>query len=247
MTAEIREWLPRQVFSAASMRTVLGSAVASWSSHWFLRHTASISSDVSMADGGVIAPPETGNAACIKGRLVEAMLTGRGRRILLEAALALDVSAQPQTECDSELLDLLSARVIEDLVKRLDEALPDKETSSAGSQIHIAIAIGRSDVAVVRFPSATIIPALKSQWKKGPRNQKLRSVGDAIKTHKVSVGALLGHVDVALNELKELTPGDILIMDKGLNEPVDLRLSGSAQRIGRGKLGRNGDRVSVQL
>lgn len=59
------------------------------------------------------------------------------------------------------------------------------------------------------------------------------------------VEARLGHVDLSLGELKELQIGDVLILNKGLHDSVELRIAGE---LGfKGTLGLLNRRMSVQL
>ncbi len=59
------------------------------------------------------------------------------------------------------------------------------------------------------------------------------------------VEARLGHVDLSLGELKELQVGDVLILNKGLADSVELRIAGE---LGfKGTLGLINRRMSVQL
>ncbi len=59
------------------------------------------------------------------------------------------------------------------------------------------------------------------------------------------VEAKLGHVDLSLGELKELQLGDVLILNKGVHDPVDIRI---ASELGfKGTLGLLNRHLSVQL
>ena len=59
------------------------------------------------------------------------------------------------------------------------------------------------------------------------------------------VEARLGHVDLSLGELKELQVGDVLVLNKGLADSVELRIAGE---LGfKGTLGLINRRMSVQL
>jgi flagellar motor switch/type III secretory pathway protein FliN len=68
---------------------------------------------------------------------------------------------------------------------------------------------------------------------------------DALRQIFSPVEAWLGTVDLSLGELKELQPGDVLVVSKGINDLVELKIAG--ELMFKGALGVVERRLSVQL
>jgi len=52
---------------------------------------------------------------------------------------------------------------------------------------------------------------------------------------------------LTMHELEGLSIGDVIVLDRHLDEAVELRLAGNESPAARGKLIRSGTQVSVQL
>ena len=78
------------------------------------------------------------------------------------------------------------------------------------------------------------------------QNQSKVTLNDeALRQIFTPVNATLGTVDLSLGELKDLQLGDVLLINRGLSDPVELRIAG--ELTFRGKLGTTQRRLSVQL
>ncbi|GEM_PF-4661203 len=77
------------------------------------------------------------------------------------------------------------------------------------------------------------------------RSATLTRAAEAIHGRSVSLEAVLGEAELTLDELQTLGIGDVIRLDRKLEEPLTIRLSDAA--ICAGYLGTAGDRKAVQL
>jgi flagellar motor switch/type III secretory pathway protein FliN len=145
------------------------------------------------------------------------------------------------------VLDLLVQEMLEDLCRLIEPKLGEAETQSP-SNLRACIGLGRGEVLDLRLPSPALVPLLKAKWPRAMSSSgALRRRSDALKQVSVSARACLGRVEIALEELEGLSVGDVLVLDRNVNDPIDLCLPGSDQPVLRGALRRDADRIVLQL
>jgi flagellar motor switch/type III secretory pathway protein FliN len=244
VTLAVRDWLPRQAFSDEAVRSVLAKTVAEWSARWFVGKEAFVER---VQSRDVRGEPAEGLLA--QGAAAEAELPPRGKRHLLEAALDAQLVDQALGESDHRLLDAFAGQIVENLVTELDRLFDNSE--DAQKQGHwLAVGIGFSDhsVMTLHFPAHVLIARLKMGWggskHRGPQPVKLRQ---ALGASPVTAQAILGNVELTLNELRGLAVGDVVLLDTPLRQPVELRLAQTSGQIGRGKLCQSNGKISLQF
>jgi flagellar motor switch/type III secretory pathway protein FliN len=241
VTIAARDWLPTEAFSESAVKAALAGPVERWSKRWFAKGAAGV---------GTVHPAEiaepSAQSRIVTGMLAQAELTGRGKRVLLEAALDVELAGQTLSEGDHAVLEAFAGAALQDLVSVLDETFRSA-ADDAGPRLRIALTLGGSDLLAVTVPRYAIVPALRARLG-AARNTKdvLKSRLGALASTNVTAEAVLGLAELSFADLNNLGVGDVVILDRALQDPVDLRLSGG-QRIGRGKLSRNGGRVAIQL
>jgi flagellar motor switch protein FliM len=63
----------------------------------------------------------------------------------------------------------------------------------------------------------------------------------------IEIGAMLGVGTVSLSELHSLACGDVLVLDRGPDDPVCLAINGSAQREARCTISQKGAGLELHL
>jgi hypothetical protein len=236
--------LPKDAFSLEAINACLTGPVTDWSRRWFARTpavVAAVRSEVCPSQAPAPDRQTVGACAALE-------LSGRGKRHLLEAALDIDLSDQPLTESDRRLLDVFARKAVEDFIAALESMLPDTGNSTPGAQIVVTIAIGGKDVLTLEAPEQVFVPLIKKVLggpRAAPRTVARRS--EALRRTKMRAFGYLGRAEIGIGDLETLSAGDVLILDRALSEPVELRLAGSAAALARGKLCRNADQISLQL
>lgn len=244
MTQDVKEWLPKDAFTDDAVKAILAAPLEQWSGAWFLHRTVAISR-IRMGQGRTV------NASAsrqFQGALAVAELPETAKRQLLDAALEFSLAEQILSEDDGRVLDLFAAKIAEDLIARLDAAFSGEKANARGPRVSFAVSLSGADLFEISIPQHVLVPVLKSRLS-APRKstQAPRSRMKAFGPTALTVNGLLGRAELAVEDLRGLAPGDVLVLDRALNETVELRLDGSNRNIGRGRLDRAGDRVSIQF
>lgn len=241
MNAPAKDWLPQQAFCDEAVEAVLAETVERWSKRWFAKGTAAVAA----VHAAEIARPSP-QSRVASGVLAEAELTGRGKRVLLEAALDADLAIQVLSEGDHAVLDAFAGAALQDFVALLDETFKSA-AGDEGAGVRFVLSLAGMELLAATLPRHVLVPALRGRLG-APRSgrEAPKSRLGALGATKVTAEAVLGQVELALGDLNNLGVGDVVILDRGVQDPVELRLAGG-QRIGRGKLSRNAGRVAIQL
>lgn len=83
-------------------------------------------------------------------------------------------------------------------------------------------------------------------------NEGLVPASDAVRDSPVSVGVCLGQAELTLRELIELAPGDVIVLNTRLEEPVMLfNMNGTAitssSTLGRARIGKTRNSLAIRL
>ena len=242
MTIGVKHWLPRGAYTDDAVKAALCEPVARWSGRWFGRETAAVATVLHWPE---TAPPQ---ARVFSGSVAEAQMSGPGKRRVLEAALDVDLAAQALGEGDRRVLDGLAQRIAEDLVAVLDETFGGNAGHGDDARIGAMLSLRGGDALAVTLPSQVLVPALKARLgavrkpTSAPR-ERVQALGPL----RVMACGVLGSADLSVSDVDALGIGDVVILDRTLSEPVELRIAESGNRIGKGKLSRNGGRVAIQF
>ncbi len=242
MSEVARSWLPAEAFTVSAVKAVLAVAVAPWSDAWFARREVAVSA---VRHGGIQKVREQRLEA--KGSVATAHLPGPGKRLLLEAALDTDLAQKELCESDHRVLDAFAGVILEDLVARLDAALTDGD-GTRGDSIDVTLTIGDRELVTVLLPSNALVPALKARYG-APRRAQVKPANRfaALGPTEIVVEGVLGQAEIGMHDFRELAVGDVLVLDRSLREPVELRVAQHRGTLGFGKLTRREGRVAVQF
>jgi flagellar motor switch/type III secretory pathway protein FliN len=248
VTDTVSNWLPRDAYGADAVKAALAGIVADWSAAWFARHAVTISAV--RAGREALVPARSGGLS-VEGYPVRAELSESGEQHLLEATLDVDLSANPPNGKDTTLLKAVAAEAVEDLVKALNNGLeagnPTGPTVGA-KQINIILSVAGNAMMTLMLPEHSLVSALKARL--GPPAASATALVSrvaALSTTRVVAEGLLGRAEIEVSDLKGLSAGDVLLLDRSLSEPVELRLVSGVTQVGAGKLGRQDSRVSIEF
>jgi flagellar motor switch/type III secretory pathway protein FliN len=246
MTASgARAWLPKDAFSLEAVGACLSGPLSAWAERWFVRTPAAVAA-VRAGEPTAAAPaPQSLN---IEGVNAALELSGRGKRRLLEAALDIDLADQPLSEGDRRLLDAFAQKIAQDLVSALDETLSIDDDGATGAPVVSTIAVGGHDVFSLLVSDHVLAPLIKARVVDScpPARPLIRRI-EALKRTKLNAHGFLGRAELGLDELESLNVGDVLVLDRALAEPVELRLAGRETAMARGRLCQDGGLVAIQL
>ena len=228
---DARAWLPEPALDPAVVEPMLAAAVESWSRKWFARRPVRRLGPLRRGPAG----RET-FAAEIWHRLEDGLSLAVGRRLEIAGAM-LDHAVVERTlsPADRAVLDGLAAGCIDDLRQRLcdllrlppDAAWQSRETPPAIEPDAWSCLLGQDDgeplvrlvlshdlfVGLVKLSARTPAPPLR-----------LRPVAEGLAAQPVAVSAFLGGCQLPLAEIAALVPGDVLVLDRDLDEALELAL-----------------------
>lgn len=240
MSEPVLEWLPEAALSTDAVKAASAGLIARWSERWFTGRGAGISE---IAIKQASASPASWLR---RGRSASAGFTQGGQDILLKAALGADVCSCDLNEGDAAVLNALCDRIVDDLIATFDTVL-SRGDAGDGPQLVLDIAFFDRDVLSVSFAACAAVPLVKSrmgrsaQLEPPPQTRML-----ALAPTRVTTEAILGRTEIAFSELEELAPGDVLVLDRGLSEAVELRL-GADVPVGRGFLRRRDGKTLIEF
>jgi flagellar motor switch/type III secretory pathway protein FliN len=255
MSGEARDWLPVAALDAPAVRRALGDAVEFWSDRWFPGvRLAAAGFEVRRAGAPLPAPGwrRYGTAAALAGTGVEQLR-------LAGLALGNRPESLVLSEVDRDIIGRFTTRIFADLAGALDRAIgrdpPAGETETLADDplpdggLAFAVADGAgAPVLHGAVPLAALVPFRKSLLAGARRPRPaLARLGRAIGTTPVRVEARLGAAAIALGELAALAPGDVLILDRSIEQGASLALPHSGRSIARAAIAERGSEISLTL
>jgi flagellar motor switch/type III secretory pathway protein FliN len=138
--------------------------------------------------------------------------------------------------------------VTQDLVARLNAALGYAATQREDKSLNLAISLSGREAVTICIPEHAFVAVLKKRL--GPvrkRGNISRPRLNAAGPIRVDVRGILGNAELSLIDLKDLSIGDVLILDRSLAETVELQLGENRRAVGHGKLSKSDGRVSIRF
>jgi flagellar motor switch/type III secretory pathway protein FliN len=245
LTADIQNWLPKAAFTEASVAGALATPLSAWSERWLANDTLSVSA-VS-TEGENLSAAESYLEACGSGLRLE--VTAKEKRYLLEAALGTGLAGLELREGDHRLLDTLVATMIEDLCENIDQAFSiEQKFDNKKLIVEAMFSIGGQRVARGALAASALVPLIRASL--GPARKAETEplpFRKGLAATTVMLESVLGHAEVAVEDFRDLAVGDVLILDRGLHEPIELRTVENRQTIGFGKFSRKDGRMAIQF
>jgi hypothetical protein len=166
------------------------------------------------------------------------------RRLLLEAALALDLTEVAVREADRPVLDQLVEQMVRDLLVRLAVT---REEETHARRVSVTLGLQDRELLTLELPENGVVRLIHAALPRRPDAGPLVSRRRALGVSPVTVEGLLGRGSLSIHDLEGLAVGDIVLLDRGPSEKVELRLAPRSYGIAHAVLGRTGDRPSLRL
>ena len=233
MTVNVRDWLPWGVLSLEAVRETLEQAVAQWSAEWF------VASGVVVAGVRATMSASRPDGDGTGWRVYRTVVAVRGGRPalsrLVNRALDLRSEAVDPTPADRRLLAGLEEKILDGLAETLERAMgvagrpksvadrpEDPLDDDGGLLVSLAEPSGR-EVLVVAIPAGVVFGYAKAALGRpaGPKCP-LQPMATALADVRIPFEARIGKVELTLSELNELAVGDVLVLDRPLDQAVDI-------------------------
>lgn len=249
MTAP-RPWLPANTSFATVDRRV-ASIVREWSRAWFGGDDVeAIPGDIAHGAGWIATKP----LPCARGAwlvMPESAMTGLGR-----CALQIDAGVH-ETAPDRAVLDAVGEACLSALREALVRELDLSGAPSAGAiEDTPAIAVGATWGIAFKYAPVRLsfilseterIEALLRLLPPASFKGDLVSPGIALAPLEVELAARLGTCGITVLELRSLSPGDVLVLDRDLSAPSPLAVNGAQTPSGTCTVSRESDTLVLEI
>lgn len=231
-------WIPDGAISASAVLGPFDAAADAWNERWFhdfslRRRRVNFGASLS-----AVAP-------VVSTARLDLRLSSAAPMALLSGAMNEDVSRVELSDLDWTVLEKLRLEMLEDLMHALDAALAGDSVSdtvrsvdtSGAVSIELADPSGRvlATVDTTRAILARVrLNALPSARRRP--NRSLVSLKAAIARTPVRLEVRLGSTAIPLPEARRLSPGDVIILDRELDQPLDLAASLTGPTVACGHL-----------
>lgn len=255
MTETVRAWLPRGVGTGEEVRAAVKRTVADWSEQWFGQDTVSLST-LRPVEG---APEGVDRAGWRRhGAAVGINCGGRAAQRVLGWALDTRLDLLELTDNDQLLIDAFGERLFGDLTARLETALgvagdlPDRRPidpfDGQGGVIASLVDAHGGTVVALALPQDAIAAFCRARAPAPrPATAPLLDRAAALNPETITLEAQLGRAELSLGELRTLAVGDVLVLNTGVGDAIDLGLPGAGAAPLRGRLTHLDGHVALTL
>lgn len=250
-----RAWLPAAALHALDIDGKVASVARAWSAKWFARKAVrsldTVRAGKAQTAGGV---DWTAFDTDIAIGIAES-----GKSAMLALMLDCELSAEDRTAVDADVLDETLRLCLDDLRRRLAETfrldsakrwmpvatgtpfpIDDSQICAFGidpqaSALRIAIA----NAALVALAKADLPPPRKSN--------RLVPIAKALEAQDIAVSAHLGGCALTLADIAGLGLGDVLVLDRSIDTPLDLLVNGQGSGVATCKIVQTDGRLDLTL
>jgi len=232
VTLPVREWLPVDALDHEVVRDGVRDAITRWSALWFPAPWAE------MAGMRAAAADSRHDGDGSGWRVYRQAIAVRASRPVLSRMLlrVLDLRAEPAslTEADRLVMDGLEGKILASLAETVETALgvsgtlrseparPADPLDGGGLVVSLAEPAGR-DMLYLAIPKDLVFRHVRRTIPRSPgRTPVFPPLGEALAAVNIPIEAQIGKVELTLGEFNELAVGDVLVLDRRLDEAVDI-------------------------
>jgi flagellar motor switch/type III secretory pathway protein FliN len=248
VTAKAQAWLPDTAFAEPALVARIDDAIAAWSGRWF--------ADRAIKRLGAAKPCKSGIKAANAQRTLQCFApfvwiewSGQIGMALARQALALG-QAQPKSNAvDDRLLNFYAERIAGDLAEAIAALLGIKgesaksDPAAMGPCLEIRLrGAGDSPALQVLIENSALVGLRKklcSAWQ--PPRSKHAPLSRALAPATIEFTVSLGGTRMSALDLRNIAPGDIIVMERAMTDPVLLRSREADTVIGGARLVRDRD------
>ena len=225
-------WLPDGALLDGVLETRFLNLSLAWARKWFAADTR-LRVDVAMDKIPRRGAEQTGGFwSTPKGDAI-VNLSAAGEEVIARAMLGIPMGKGRPNAADRQLFTGMAAGGMRDFCARLEEIFPgelsftrgDAPVDQRGRCFSVTVSIGASsDVLHLTCTPGLAVSVRKSLVAAGSVSRACGSFSEAIGSQIIRVGARLGTSSLRLAEFDTLAPGDIILLDRTVDEPVELTI-----------------------
>lgn len=226
MTGQSRAFLPAGALTEERISHAIADPLDTWSRTYF----AAADIDVCGVQKQESRAPDTSTGPDARTSF---SLTVPGRRRLLETALGESLDGKIMHEADRQLLDAFADRLVSELVELFDRAL----TPVQGPSLTLDISIDGRPIGHLTVSHQAIITRVRRALPtKVDRTAFVQSRLGTVAQLEIPVEGVLGRSRLTVEDASGLAVGDVLILDRGLEQDAEVRVCQDRVLVARGRL-----------
>jgi flagellar motor switch/type III secretory pathway protein FliN len=213
-------WLPRGAVASAAATSALAAIVEAWSERWLEGASIKLACVAPLDDLPALSEPWEWR------RLSQFLATFAedGAERMLAYALDCDIANASRSDLDRKLLGDFQQNMLTDLEQALLTALAVKSTGAGNSQagqIGLVLTCGGEPIATIIAPSSAFSDFIHRHLPPPAENEAaFTSFSEALVTSEIVLGVQVGKATVTLSDLDHLGSGDVLVLDRALQDGV---------------------------
>lgn len=228
--SEAIAWLPKGALFDKILVAKILSAANRWAGRWFdPAHPANVRAhegafDFSTSGGASYKRLAPGGAAVA--------LTRAGSIKLACALISVEPKWSKISDADASFLGRIAETCAEDLLREIADIFPPSASVETRTNLEpdgdaICFAVNTGAIGLFVYVPRGLAAAARRAAAAPPRAPRpLASRGEAIGRQSVAIGAMLGTGKIRLAELASMRAGDVLVLDRGCDERLDLTIDG---------------------
>ncbi|WP_186209001.1 FliM/FliN family flagellar motor switch protein [Burkholderia gladioli] len=260
MNARPVSWRPASDDDAALAIALFEPALAGWQARWFVQPAFVFGAVTRLPGGDALAVgPERIRHDCAAGLRLD--LLAAGPRLLAGAAYAMDSSVF-DAPASHDALAGIAAGIRDDLLVELGASVSAGQAAVATAQGSTSFS-GHGALAITietrdGKPLAVLVCDIHHIWRRHASTAASQAAAhrgsatltprrEALDTTPVALSVLLGRCELSAAQLTTLSPGDIIVLDRLIEQPATLVVDASASPIAFGTPGRSATSLSFKL
>lgn len=228
MIRQVENWLPASAFSAAAMEKCLKIPVAEWALRWFGDKK---SVRIMMKHDSKGRLTDFAKAEIFRGGIATIAQSGANKRHLLQAALNVSMADKSLTPADHQLLDAFSADIVKDLSHEVSKNLKSERNIDEEKSIGLNVLIEGMEVSTIFIPTSAALLAIKEQIPRSRREENFADRIQALGRNPIAAEAILGQAEITIEDLEDLSVGDVLVLNRQCDQPIDFRVAGTSKFV----------------
>lgn len=229
MTRTARPWLPKAALFDSTLADAVADRARAWARHWFVDERRV---EVRLCPGAAFPGAPDGARAWVSD---DVSLLLDPRAPLAFWMLDLTPGAHKANAADTKLLERLAASAARDLFERVrglfglePPADAPQARRPAGEDLVFSFGLGAATnlLHLVVAPGRAI-GARKALLPTAPAPPRVHAIQNALAGQTIRVGAMVGLARLPLADIRSLSVGDVVVLDRGQDEALDLAIEGA--------------------
>jgi flagellar motor switch/type III secretory pathway protein FliN len=235
-------WMPQDSLRQERAVRPVGKLLGEWSTTWLAGQRCEIT-------GGWGPPEEEGDARILlrdSGQWL--VLGGKGSIMQIACAMLGEPERTDFTPADLRLLRRVASEALDDLAERLEAALP-KHSGMAGRSDErwaVKVSLAGRPCFELSLDRGALSSLTRQTYRPEAAAMSLDPCSTALDQVAVHVAAHLGSSTLDLGQVANLEPGDVLLLDQVVEEPLVLIVADRKSSL-RGALSQSDKALAVTL